>query len=1607
MLLTGLLLLCLQSRLYVLQAQVHPVSAQLMMQAQTSPYLLDYVSGESHALKVILVFNDYNEPLWPVSLRFKIEGTACRICTRSDYKPSQPLYLYPGVAKTISGDELAHYFQYAGLEIEGISRKELEQGGRLPEGFYSVSLEVLDYHSGKVLSNTAVFHFYASLFDAPEIVHPQQGLVVFSDQHDWLFSWQVRAPMQLDVSYTLEIFEVTDPSIDPVFAIPAGGTIKVWERKHIWGTQTHVSTTDYPFEEGKTYAYHVVAESTDKQMFKNEGISQPRYFHYGYPQDGHIELLRPIDQHAFSVREIPQFSWKVPDNIQPNQPLRYEFALVKNAEEGAKKITSDMPVFIKTNLLPGRSPNTMYYNPDTVLTRETDYLWQVKAFSHDKLVAESDVFSFQGPPFIESFYAGRHRVWVKHIESADSNDFSGVGEVQVDASGTMKTVYFKHIRIATYFSAMIMKHGEVYAASGIEKIALTPDDKRNRESFFHSDSLILTTDYMYLSGHMKYCLPWAVASEQSGQVLSEKKRLIFEDYQLLGALRLPADTSFSLLDLPDYSLQLKQETVFYIRENNHFRAVFEGFLHLPDYVQEKSENALKLPFTSAQLRFIEEQENNLHVQIHPFDPINLFVRPLNYVIDLCDSVSPTSLKKTWKGVFLQEYEVIGDMYFDRHGQILLDHTFRYYVKHGNTHHLYTDENGLHFLLQIDSSYNFNYYFNMFPSFLQDFSLHIESSKFIKGHFEGSMRIPFISETAWYGFTVPLTIKGFMPGYLNESLAGNSFSHNSDSEEEKIDFTIQRAFFQDQERLELTVDMHWPAIDVAVHAQNHLYLYGNYDVGFGCVNGHAMLYAQKQTQISGFEINLDKVGAGRQGSHYAVGLSGNMNMGEDVSGNGDEPPIVNLYSVTENTLLDPEVLSAGLMLDNIDATSYGDELGSSDIGEGIADQWQDKDFRSLVTEQSIHQLADSLKKEHAMGHPLHAETEEEVVAEHETGLSDEQIHELEQRLDIFLLHLQDPLHKKLKELNRPVLERLQGYASQASSTIGAGVQALVDEVEKAAVATMPEYEEQIVILCQKTAVSLQNSMERELHAWIEEDVMDTLMLYLLGSFREALAKEMTALLVATLEEGFHYEKDIGDIVEGIESSLLESVQWESFARLFEGMADALLGRISAEVLLDDMQNDLLLIAGNALAKQAVRLAGEEAQEKIEALSSSAVGNVAGQLANNVEMDFSNLGDKVREGDVSGIITFDPSLIEVKTRVADFSGYVRFYEDDPVWGDSWQAGLTAKVKIKPQFEVWAEYINGSKSKAGGGTYKYWFLELGARGLGIPLTPIPLALDGAAGKVYHHMHKDANLDYYPDPNTKFGVGLQVFMYDAPAKGNVITFDVTLEASFFEPSGFMLELYGGAQIANTIEGGEIQQSLVTASGYMGFNSLNNHFIGNFSAALEKRPIICAGGDMTVDICGPKWNVAVGTRDVPIYLRVPCVAQPVFQSWFDISNYGLDMGFIIAMSQRIESPWLGFTGAKFKPWAYFDFELGGSTILYWKPFSIAEARIWMHMGVGVGMEYELISRSGNYTFAEVILGGELGLQTVETSRVWGTMYGEVTLFSFNIGFDMAFDHKF
>ena len=179
-------------------AQNFPVRVTPLLTPPFTPFLTDYTDPGAERLTVQVILNDITVPEFRARLRLTIEGVNITITTNPNFFPP-PIVLQGGVPQLLFGSDLADYFKLSNLVFQGLNPGEVARnGGRLPEGIYRFSIEVLDFNRNTVVSNKGSATAWIVLNDPPFINLPanNQKIKPLSPQN-LVFQWTTAArPMR-------------------------------------------------------------------------------------------------------------------------------------------------------------------------------------------------------------------------------------------------------------------------------------------------------------------------------------------------------------------------------------------------------------------------------------------------------------------------------------------------------------------------------------------------------------------------------------------------------------------------------------------------------------------------------------------------------------------------------------------------------------------------------------------------------------------------------------------------------------------------------------------------------------------------------------------------------------------------------------------------------------------------------------------------------------------------------------------------------------------------------------------------------------------------------------------------------------------------------------------------------------------------------------------------------------------------------------------------------------------------------------------------------------------------------------------------------------------
>lgn len=276
--------------------QSYEVQANIQVLPPYSVFLSDYTSPVSNKLNVTLMVNGAANLDYNVKLKFSIKGEGITIQTSPGFMPT-PVKLYAGTIESYTGADLSAYFDPANLVFSGITKEQFMKTGRLPEGIYQFSVQVVEYNRSIPVSYPASAMAWIILNDPPMWITPQANeKVKHQDPQNILFTWLPRHTGSPNSAFTTE-YEFTMVEVHPDNRNPndAINTAIPIYKTTTTNTSLIYGPAEAPLVVGRKYACRLRAYDREgKDLFKNQGYSEVLAFTYGsecsYPKNIKAEV---------------------------------------------------------------------------------------------------------------------------------------------------------------------------------------------------------------------------------------------------------------------------------------------------------------------------------------------------------------------------------------------------------------------------------------------------------------------------------------------------------------------------------------------------------------------------------------------------------------------------------------------------------------------------------------------------------------------------------------------------------------------------------------------------------------------------------------------------------------------------------------------------------------------------------------------------------------------------------------------------------------------------------------------------------------------------------------------------------------------------------------------------------------------------------------------------------------------------------------------------------------------------------------------------------------------------------------------------------------------
>lgn len=1652
------------------QAQIvdeFPADVAPVVAPPYSLFLSDYGDPTLDLLTANIIFNDFNEASWTFRLKLRIESPDILLETRPSFIPSRPITVVPGELFQFKGADWAEYLLYENLRVGG-DQETFLNSGRLPEGNYRITIQVLDYITGEPLSEESSFFWWMGLFSPPLLNLPRENAYINPNEAQIAFNWQlfnIQSPNGAQTSYQFTLYEVIEPDatreeVDPLNAFQNGQLLEIYRSDMLMTTSFVYGLSEPSLEVGKAYVYRVQAlESNGRDAFKNDGYSEFRRFYYGWPTGGKIALEFPGDEQGFLQWDVPSVRWSSPDNRLPGQPVSYEVRIAEKGktENPESALRGELWHYHKTSQ--SAMPSSESYRLEEDLSKSTSYAWEVIGYSSDQEVARSKAQTFHGPPLLERFYAGTHQVLVDYVND-DPDNLKGGGRVRLSEPGAhprddkWTAFEFEGLKVELVGSQWILREGEVLFDAPQEEavIALSPIESINGNASFEVETIRLNSQGLSVYGDFSWYLHLPSLAEERAQLSTQSGWVDFNDFTLTGYVKLAEDNLFRLLEPFGFSLQISPSSSVFLARNN-FGMNLSGQIDLPISVKNVAgDGPVQVSFFEQRQLFWFERENLEMEALLATQGSNIEFRPSDYLIDFSfeKSTGHYADQPEWMGLQFLNYEVVIPRDFDFREQITMTEPVSKSFQHTDqSEPAYVDSQGLSFqsTLSLDTEGQ-SLYLNTFPASFDPFELVITNGSFSdESALKGEVILPLLNEDDPFEFEVDVDRRGFSPDgpVWLEGLDGYRFIHNTAVEQQVIYVTVKRAIFNDNDHLNMVLDIEWPFLDLSMEALQDFKMWGNYNIGFYTPDGLRALDQQIVTAYQGYPYTVDAVTAGRDQGFYGFGVSGKLDLGENVSGQAGLPSF-NLYSLEKHEILPGDYKPAKIngestpplseaemqeRIDEIEAAiaaeqkSVTDELDEtvSRVGgelERLLEGYANAEASDINPEDFISSPGGPPQSPGIQTNSAQSKFVDAFSSVVATALSDAAT---------------EPLQKQINRLDKKIRETVDSLAIKGADAMKVAVrevvQFAVDQIAKPLekkpdiVAMLNSIGDDLVVsISDETKASLLNSAKQNITIPTSALLQDTLM----GKIDQYVENTIQVTIKAFFESGSNPVEtlaselgNVDELVGSIGSSVLEFISPSNIYSTVLNLGDDFVSGIDKNRILTKLKKS----ATDALADYGMQVL----QNQLSGLSNEFLSGEAGIGA---ALAVGGLAaDILKGGGIKGALA---NGIEIKhtSKLFDFIGKAWLNEDHPIYGEVFSGMVDVLVKIPQDFKISASYMNG-RTKEG---VKYWFIEVGggagaasgnnsqssndnSGGNNSAAQEKALASSDEMGKemdqdmqeapsgiklgvmeimairarLYKNMRpEDGELgSMVPDESLDFGAYMHLVCF-GPSDGAKMRLEVEGSVETHADGNLLIDFNGNLQLGNknpklaTIDPKAAIQGTIEIS----YNKHERHFFG-YATVDFKTEGMCGEGSLLVDVKPSKWRVALGTREDRIGL-VPACAGPSFYGWVDLNDDFVEVGFGMGMAFYKD---FDFGVKKFKIGLTVDAGFNANVFVSvgWKPVQLREVGIMIELWARIVARYRALMIRGSIELVDLYLFASSTLRfNPKPALLYGELEGNINL---------------
>jgi hypothetical protein len=196
------------------------------------------------------------------------------------------------------------------------------------------------------------------------------------------------------------------------------------------------------------------------------------------------------------------------------------------------------------------------------------------------------------------------------------------------------------------------------------------------------------------------------------ELVSKSCWISYEDFRVVGELPISNDSTYHLIDPLGFEIQFEKGSYFIVRGKNQYIINLNGTVRCSSGGRKQ---IVQFSFFGADQLFSLRMSSRNPTDITFIDDKSIVLNPITAFLDLSESSTPPSygLVPAWKGIIVDDYELVLKKNVDRHSQLILsdDQHFNIHADSSYRNTFFINTNGISLNFKLFPAKSIEVYFN--------------------------------------------------------------------------------------------------------------------------------------------------------------------------------------------------------------------------------------------------------------------------------------------------------------------------------------------------------------------------------------------------------------------------------------------------------------------------------------------------------------------------------------------------------------------------------------------------------------------------------------------------------------------------------------------------------------------------------------------------------------------------------------------------------------------------------------------------------------------------------------------------------------------------------